>query len=397
MILTVVMVVITVCIVWINPSEEKLFNHYETKCYTNEPARLTFPQKSDAFIQFKNFKNKFRFPYVIYADFECVLEDYSDENITDEMKTASYQKHKPCGYCYYVVDQYNVLPKKPHLYRGENCIQHFLKSIFDTKSEIQRVLYTNNPIIMSNEDTISYNKAGKCHICNGFFDENNDMVKVKDHDHYTGKYIGGAHNKCNLARSFSKTKIPVFFHNSQGYDSHFIIQEIADYKFEVDESKTDDEPNKINIEIIPKTEEKYITYSFKNLQFKDSFCFMASSLDSLVKNLRNDTQYDLSNFKNTIKTFQDKYPKISDDECKLIIRKGVYPYEYMKDFNRFEENKLPQIEMFYSKLNNANIDEKDYKHAINVWNTLKIKNMGEYHDFLFIIRRYASDRCIWKF
>ena len=53
-------------------------------CYRNEPAKLIYPKTKDAFIKFKNFKNKFRYLYVIYADFECILEDYvnllCDEN-----------------------------------------------------------------------------------------------------------------------------------------------------------------------------------------------------------------------------------------------------------------------------------------------------------------------------
>ena len=46
----------------------------------------------------------------------------------------------------------------------------------------------------------------------------------------------------------------------------------------------------------------------------------------------------------------------------------------------FEETELPPIEAFYSKLNDSNITQEDYEHAINVWNTFKMKTMLEYHD-----------------
>ena len=111
-----------------------------------------------------------------------------------------------------------------------------------------------------------------------------DLKKVCDHDHTTGLYVGTAHKHCNFLRSITRTKTPIFFHNSQGYDSQFIIDEISRL------TKID------KIEIIPKTEDKYISYSFDGLQFKDSFSFMASSLDNLVKNLRNDKDYDSSTF-----------------------------------------------------------------------------------------------------
>ena len=72
---------------------------------------------------------------------------------------------------------------------------------------------------------------------------------------------------------------------------------------------------------------------------------------------------------------------MTDDDFKLIISKGVYPYEYMTSFDKFNESKLPPIECFYSSLNDETIQEKEYKHALNVWNTFNIKNLGEYHDF----------------
>ena len=61
-------------------------------------------------------------------------------------------------------------------------------------------------------------------------------------------------------------------------------------------------------------------------------------------------------------------------------QKGVCPYNYMNllnSFNRFSENKLPNKDDFYSILNDEHISDI---HAIKVWNTFKLKNVGEYHD-----------------
>ena len=58
----------------------------------------------------------------------------------------------------------------------------------------------------------------------------------------------------------------------------------------------------------------------------------------------------------------------------------MYPYEYMNDWNKFNETKLPSINSFYSKLKLENIDKDDDDHAKKVWNTFNIKNIGEYHD-----------------
>ena len=64
----------------------------------------------------------------------------------------------------------------------------------------------------------------------------------------------------------------------------------------------------------------------------------------------------------------------------LLLRKGVYPYECMDSWERFNETKLPDKESFYSELNKEGITDEDYVHAQKVWDVFEIKNLGEYHD-----------------
>ena len=64
----------------------------------------------------------------------------------------------------------------------------------------------------------------------------------------------------------------------------------------------------------------------------------------------------------------------------LLLRKGVYPYEYMDNWERFDETLLPNKESFYSNLNMENIDDIDYRHGNNMFKRFKLKNLGEYHD-----------------
>ena len=64
----------------------------------------------------------------------------------------------------------------------------------------------------------------------------------------------------------------------------------------------------------------------------------------------------------------------------LLLRKGVYPYEYMDDWDRSDEEKLPDKSDFYSSLNMEEISEIDYRHPKKVFNKFNIKNLGEYHD-----------------
>ena len=83
-----------------------------------------------------------------------------------------------------------------------------------------------------------------------------------------------------------------------------------------------------------------------------------------------------------IEKFYNTYQLCNKDLNKfaLLLRKGVYPYEYMDSWKRFKEESLPDKESFYSELNKEHITDEDYAHAQKVWNTFKIKNLGEYHD-----------------
>ena len=68
------------------------------------------------------------------------------------------------------------------------------------------------------------------------------------------------------------------------------------------------------------------------------------------------------------------------DKFVLLLRKGVYPYEYMDSCEKFEKTSLPAKKNFYSKLNSVGISNYDYTHAKKVWDVFEIKNVGEYHD-----------------
>ena len=195
--------------------------------------------------------------------------------------------------------------------------------------------------------------------------------KVRDHCHYTDLYRGPAHSLRNL-RYKIPSYIPVVFHNLSGYDAHLFIRELG--------AHTSD------MEVIAKNKEDYISFSIKipvekyidkngeekdkliELRFIDRFRFLSSSLDSLTKNL-------VSGGKKLF-GFED----YSDLQYDLLTRKGVYPYEYINSWDRFEETQLPPINAFYSNLNMSSISEDDYQHAQKVWEEFGIRNLGDHHD-----------------
>jgi len=173
-------------------------------------------------------------------------------------------------------------------------------------------------------------------------------LKVRDHDHYNGKYRGAAHSICNLNFNFNNYKIPAFIHNLKGYDEHLIIDAFGMYGKYISKKhkpyrddkgntyiKTITKEKEMRIECIPSTTEKYMTIRIGNMQFKDSCGFLAAPLETLADNLFK------SKGEVAFPCTKAVFGKMYGDKWKLLLRKGVYPYEWMDSFDKFNETSLP--------------------------------------------------------
>ena len=92
------------------------------------------------------------------------------------------------------------------------------------------------------------------------------------------------------------------------------------------------------------------------------------SLDSVVNNLPEDA------FNNVKRHYAE------EDKLSLLVRKGVYPYEYMDSPKKLKETELPPKEAFHYRLNDEGISDEDYEHTRKVWETFEIKNLEDYHN-----------------
>ena len=111
--------------------------------------------------------------------------------------------------------------------------------------------------------------------------------------------------------------------------------------------------------------------------------YIKTKNEKLILKCFNCEQYYKKKFnKELIKRFASTYEFCNKDLNKfiLLLRKGVYPYEYMDNWERFNGTSLPNKESFYSKLNVENIEDIDYSHGNNVFKIFKLNNLGEYHD-----------------
>ena len=381
------------------------------------------PTKNNNIIKYNHGQKSMKLPFVICADLECLLEKMSTcINNPNESSTTKINKHTPSGYSIFTSCSFDKSKNKLNYYRGKDCIKKFCK---DLKEHATRIInHEKKKIIpLTKEEKINYNDQKVCYICKKEFDTiHKKHYKVRDHCHYTGKYRGPAHNICNLRYKAAK-EIPVVFHNGSTYDYHFITRELVK-KFEG------------NFDCLGENTEKYITFSVplknkienKNLEitykikFIDSFRFMSSSLSKLVDNLsegihnnkcadcksnldyiktKNEKlilkcynckqRYRKKFNKELIKRFASTFEFCNNDttgsssserinEFVLLLRKGVYPYEYADTWEKFSEISLPSKKDVYSTLNMEDISDIDYRHANNVFKVFKLENLGDYHD-----------------
>ena len=353
-------------------TQESSRDQHQVYCEGNESVKIEMPKQGST-VEFKDGQNQFKVPFIMYADFESILEPMGAVEPGSPNPSHSYtnevNQNMPSGWCVYSNFAYGDVDNPLRTYRGKDSIETFCNYIKEEEHRLYH-MFTELPMDpLTKKQWKKYKRSTKCHICYKPFTQTN--LKVRDHCHYTGLYRGPAHSLCNL-RYKIPSYIPVVFHNLSGYDAHLFIRELGAHTSEMG--------------VIAKNKEDYISFSIKvpvdsyidkngegkdkliELRFIDSFKFMSSSLDSLTKNL-------VSGGKKLF-PFED-YSELQYD---LLTRKGVYPYEYINSWDRFEETHLPPISAFYSNLNMSSISEEDYQHAQRIWKGFGIHKLGDYYD-----------------
>ena len=367
--------------------KETLEKHLENGCAAVSEQRVEMPVKGENdVLKFKNFPNKFKCPFVIYADFESFLQPVASDESQNSYAT---QKHVPSGFTIKPVSAYDDIKFDDITYHGDDVIKTFCEQLAGTEKKIFNEYLQKYKDVDKMKITPTQQRQLKtakcCSICEQKFEEGDK--RVRDHDHTSGKFRGIAHEECNINCNLKNFKIPVVFHNLKGYDSHFIISQldkdkttyIKVLKDKEGNVKCDKDGNEMTkettskIDCIPQNSEKFVTFSYKKLKFIDSMSFLSSSLEKLVENT-----YEKGKGKELFKLTRAEY--VDDEQFNLLMRKGVFPYSYMDGKERFKETTLPSKEHFKNDLNETEIKDEDYAHAQKVWKVFKCKTLADYHD-----------------
>ncbi|KAK3106169.1 hypothetical protein FSP39_014172 [Pinctada imbricata] len=333
-------------------------NRHTPFCMTLGEQKVVMPTPGENdVIEFKDIAKQLRVPFVIYADFETYVQPVAqcDDLDPNSSHTINLSKFEPCGFCYQVVSSDDSLTQSPVLYRGEDVVDTLLTRLLAEEERLFKRIKHIEPMQIDMEIEHHYDTVTHCHICRKAFGKSS--IKVRNHDHLNGKFIGIAHRDCNL--QYKQVHfIPVIFHNLRGFDGHLIIRKLGKYKAK-------------KLKVIANTQERYVSFSVSKLRFIDSFQFLDASLDSLVLNLKND---DTSHFKQFMHEFQ------SEKQREMLLQKGIYPYSYVTDESKFNDRKLPPKVAFYNSMKKCHISDDEYSHAQKVWKEMKMETLGDYHD-----------------
>ena len=182
-------------------SSERVLNDHLYYCrgVKGRPARVEMPKKGENSLFFENYQNQMKKPWVIYADFESIVEKiHGCTPDPGQSSTTETSVHKPCGFCMLAVRS-DGETKGPYLYRGEDTVRAFLHYIQLLESEIREELLNKAKLKMTRADWDDFRSARDCHICSKPLIKENERDVIGVYDPDTGKYAGLVHrhaNKC---------------------------------------------------------------------------------------------------------------------------------------------------------------------------------------------------------
>ena len=385
-------------------TSENMLNIHKPKCENNDIT--TIRTSSESHLHWKKHFHKNPLYFRIYADFEADNEK-NDSSIGN--KTTNIYKQNPVLNGYRKVSELEDVLQSGYYKSplGYDNIDWFVDEVIKLENKMAFFLKKTKKDINMTKKNEDYRNNNICQFC----EKNIECDKVKDHCHLTGNYRGPAHSKCNVNVTQKQSNfIPFIFHNFSNYDCHMFFKKLVDKK-----------KDKVDFDIIPKTNEEYISVTYGCIRFIDSYRFLSSSLDSLVKTLVDNSNKKLKDLKEeivdndeildivkeiveedrTIKDLKKDYPneiknleeallnymgendlkilkKEFPDKWKYLTKKLAYPYEF---FNCIEDYQKPvdnlKKEDFFSKLKNGYPDDEEIERTKEIIKIFDIKNGEE--------------------
>ena len=399
---------------------DKLTLHIKNGCRKHKNTVPLLHSKG-ATIEFDHPEALALFPYVGYLDHEA------DSNLIYETNGEKTFEHKPSQFIVVFIDTLQPDPSKKIIkticHRGSDAIS---KGLLATRKYcdvlVNKIKKTDYGFKLTPEHQEQLSKATECWIChrplfvNKSYEEEQLLLKndpyayskyrreetshiaVIDHDHLSGYIYGVAHSYCNVRRSNRHIKIPIIGHNMIGYDNHPVVLELSNQivneRLTIQESSTHQKPK---LEVVAKTNEKYMSMSIGNMKIIDSVLHLNFSLAEMIKQ---SSGKDKQNINEAFPIFKAYLTSINKaDTLSTLCGKIPLPYNYSAPdmYTRTEffpkeafenyllKGKKYQIGDYHSTGPYEQVDgmisDGDYAKGEDIfYNKLHCKNTGEYYD-----------------
>ena len=385
-------------------SENMLMLH-KPKCENNDIT--TIRNSNESHLNWKKHFHKNLLYFRINADFEA---DNEKDNSIIGNRTTNIYKQNPVLNGYHIESELeDILKSEYHKsLLGYNNVDWFVNKVIKLENKTAfSFKNTKKDIIMTEEDEEDFKNNIICRFC----EKNTESDNVRDHCHLTGRYRGPALSKCNINVTQDQSNfIPFIFHNLTNYDCHMFFKKLIDKK-----------NDKVKFDIIPKTNEELISVTYGCIRFIDSYRFLSSGLDSLVKTLVDNSHKSLKKLKKEIvdndeilnivkknveddrtinglkKDYPDEIKNLEEalldymggnglkfletgfpNKWKYLTKKLAYPYE---NFNSIDDYQKPvdnlAKEYFFSKIKNKCPDDEELHRTMDNIKKFNIKNGEE--------------------
>ena len=305
-------------------TSEKMLMLHKPKCENNDITKIR--NSSESHLYWKKHFHKNPLYFRTYADFEA---DNEKDNSIVGNKTTNIYKQNPVLYGFRIESELeDVLQSGYHNSPlGYDNVGWFVDEVI--KLENKMAFYfkkTKEDIIMTEKDEEDYRNIDICRFC----EKSIKPDKVRDQCHLTSKNRRPAHNTFNINVTQKHSNfIPFIFHNFSNYDCHMFFKKLVDKKKE-----------KVDFEIIPKTNEEYISVTYGCNRFKDSYRFLSSGFDLLVKTLVDNCQ--ITDFEEEI-VDNDETLNIGH-EIKKLITENKYKNDPIKNLKKDYPDKNKELE-----------------------------------------------------
>ena len=339
---------------------------HEKICMINKPI---IEKTEDGVIKFKKYHYQHLRDYIGFLDFECVLKPNSKlckdcrslRCKCDKSFSEIVTHQEPIAFSFVIVNnQDKIIHEKT--FAGENAARVFIYHLNELYEEwLEELFDTSKPMRISSSQQESFDQAENCYLCKKSF-QWQGIIKCRDHNHFTGKYLGAACQNCNLQRQ-RQDDLPIFLHNGSKYDFHFIIQALN--------GKIVD-----TIKVLPYNGEHFRMVSFNCFKFVDSLAFLQSSLAQLSDDLSK-TSHEYKILKQTFLVKTNK--KLDNNKLEAVLHKSFFPYEFCTSLSVMKNTKkIPSRKYFYSQLNENCISQEEHEFARKVWKMFECENLLDY-------------------